>query len=154
MEIKPYAKPNRKRLEKQLLNTWLWEEHRDKPQWRQVRLGPLPTHELARMYMVTLRFADAVILDRGVVNIVEAKLRPDAGAIGQLLHYKMLFRSTHEFQAYASWPIKMTLLTSFLSLDIVEFASAHDVKYELWSLDPSEREELQRKLQSLSNATK
>ena len=68
--------------ETDMLNAWLWEKHRTDTQWRRIRLGVLPTKELARAYMTILRWADAIYLKDGVVHIVEAKLRADPGALG------------------------------------------------------------------------
>ena len=62
--------------ESELLSTWLWAKHRTALQWRNTRLGLLPTKELARMYMVTLRWVDAIFIENGVVHLVEAKLTP------------------------------------------------------------------------------
>lgn len=137
------------REESKLLNAWLWEEHRNNLQWRNVRLGPLPDHEKARMFMVTLRFADAIFLEDGYVNIVEAKLKPNGGAIGQLLQYKKLFPLTHAFKDLKDKPIKLILLAPYLSLDIVEFAKDHNIKYVLWDPDPNVRAELKRRKESL-----
>ena len=83
--------------ESDMLNAWLWEKHREDLQWRRVRLGPIPSKAMARMYMTMLRWADAVIVQDGIVYIVEAKLRPGPGAIGQLELYKKLFGNTLEF---------------------------------------------------------
>lgn len=118
--------------ESELVNMFLWEYHRTCPQWRRVRLGVVPTHELARMYMVTLRWADAIYIEGGEVFIVEAKLRPDAGAIGQLLLYKDLFGQTLEFMDY--WPLKvnMIFLCTRPDLNLAEQCSKHDIKYVIY----------------------
>lgn len=119
--------------EKALLNSWLWKEHQTSIQWRNVRLGPLPTKELARAYNVLMRFADAVYLEDGTVFIVEAKIRPGPGAIGQLELYLQLFKETPEFSAYKLWPIKLVLLTSILDLQMAEFASKKDIKLVIFN---------------------
>ena len=149
MVILDEAHFSNKRLESELVNKWLWEEHRNSLQWRRVRLGPLPTHEMARMYMVTLRFADAIYIEDGYVNIVEAKLKPTAGVVGQLFQYRDLFPQTHEFSAYKDFSIRLILLTPFLALDVVEFCSKHDIKYELWDTDPVVREGLKGKIEKI-----
>ena len=118
-----------------MLNAWLWAKHRTDPQWRRIRLGVLPTKQLAKMYSVMLRWADAIYLKEGTVYIVEAKLRPMPGAIGQLELYKQLFVNTPEFKAYWHWPIRMVLLTSIHDLQMVEFASSKDIAYEVFSVE-------------------
>lgn len=124
--------------ESELVNMFLWNYHRTSPQWRRVRLGVVPTHEMARMYMVLLRWADAIYIENGEVFIVEAKLRPDSGAIGQLLLYKDLFRQTLEFRDY--WPLKinMVFLCTRPDLNLMEVCTKHDIKYVVY--DPRKSE--------------
>ena len=121
--------------ESDMLNAWLWEKHRTDIQWRRIRLGVLPTKELARMYMCILRWADAIVLHDGIVYIVEAKLRPAPGAIGQLELYKKLFLQTPEFEQYKNWPIKLLLLCAEPDLNMVEFCSEKDIIYEVFTED-------------------
>ena len=83
--------------------------------------------------MVLLRWADAVIVKDGVVYIVEAKLRPSPGAIGQLELYAQLFPSTLEFTQYKNYPIKMLLLASIPDLAIAEMASKKGIIFEIFS---------------------
>ena len=120
--------------ESDLVNKWLWEFHPTSIQWRRVRLGIVPGKEMAKEYMVILRWADAVFIEDGQVNIVEAKLRPDAGAIGQLEHYKMLFGRTPEFSQYWLYPINLILLTSYMDLEIVELCSQKGIRYEFYQI--------------------
>ena len=127
--------------ESQLVNLWLWDKHRESLQWRRVRLGPLPNKEGARLFLVTLRWADAIFVQGGRVTIVEAKLRPGGGAIGQLLQYRDLFSSTPEFSDFHHLPIDLILLAPIITLDIVEMASKHDIKYELFTEEDGRRVE-------------
>jgi hypothetical protein len=116
--------------EAKLVNDWLWTFHPTSLQWRRVRLGIVPDKEYAKMYMVILRWADAIFIEDGKVHIVEAKLRPDAGAIGQLEHYKDLFTRTPEFQQYWNYPIELILLTPYLDLELVALCSKKGIRYE------------------------
>lgn len=130
------ASSDRKTIkESDLVRLWLWKFHRESPQWQRVRLGSLPDKEGARLLLVTLRWADAVFVENGAVHIVEAKLVPNAGAIGQLLQYHDLLPHTPEFSAYRNMPIRLILLVPFVALDIVEMASKHDIDYEVFTLD-------------------
>ena len=119
--------------ESDLVNKWIWEFHKTALQWRRVRLGIVPTKEMAREYMVVLRWADLIFIEGGAVNIVEAKLRPTAGAIGQLEHYKELFKRTPEFREYWEYPINLILLTPYMDLEIAEMCSRKGIIYEHWS---------------------
>ena len=125
--------------EKALLNAWLWDKHRSDPQWRRVRLGVLPTKESNRIYMTILKWADAVFLHRGIVYIVEAKIRPNFGAIGQLEGYADLFHNTLEFSNYKEWPVKLILLTTVVDLNTVELASKKGIQYEVFTMDDVNR---------------
>ena len=119
----------RKRDETQLVNVWLWETHRNALQWRRVRVGFAPTHEFGKMMQVTLRWVDAIFFENGVVYLVEAKLRPDAGALGQLKLYKQEFVRTPEFEAYWHKPIKMVFLCKKFDAALAELAAAEDIIY-------------------------
>ena len=121
--------------EKVFLNAWLWKFHRANPQWKRVRLGPVPNPEQARLFSVLLRWADAVYLERGSLVIVEAKLKPNFGAIGQLLGYKMLIKATPEFENYVAWNVRMLLLTKYPDLAVTELASKFDIEHEVWNPD-------------------
>jgi len=118
--------------ESELLSRWLAQFHRTAPQWKRVRLGEVAFPEEAKYYKVILRWCDAIFLEDGVVYIVEAKLRPDLGTIGQLEGYKELFIVTPEFQQYWNWPIKMILLSATLDLNIAELCKKKDIIYEFW----------------------
>ena len=125
--------------ETDMLNAWLWEKHREDLQWRRVRLGVLPTKALARMYMTMLRWADAIVVKEGIVYIIEAKLRPSPGAIGQLELYKKLFANTLEFTQYREYPIQMVLLASIPDLAIAELCSEKDIIFEIFSQEDVNR---------------
>lgn len=125
--------------ESDVLNTWLWDKHRTDIQWRRVRLGVLPTKQLARIYMTMLRWADAIVLDHGAVLIIEAKLRPQPGAIGQLLLYEQLFKVTPEFSAYSHWPIRKMLLTTLADINLIQLASNENIEYEIFTVEDVNR---------------
>ena len=79
-----------------------------------------------------LRWCDAIFIEDGFVNIVEAKLRPDLGTIGQLEGYKELFPVTPEFDQYKDWPIKMILLSPVLDLGVAQICTKKGITYEVW----------------------
>jgi len=119
-------------LESVLLTKWLKTFHRTAPQWKRVRVGEVADKEEAKFYKVILRWCDAVFIEDGFVHIVEAKLRPDLGAIGQLEGYKELFKVTPEFSQYINYPIKMILLSATLDLNIAELCQKKDITFEVW----------------------
>lgn len=115
-----------------LLTRWLAKFHRDKPQWKRVRLGVPANPEEAKFLQVALRWADAIFLEDGIVNIVETKLKNLSSGIDQLNDYAELFKVTPEFSSYVNWPIKKILVSPFLDLFVAEKASKNDVEYIVW----------------------
>lgn len=115
-----------------LLTRWLASFHRTHLQWKRVRLGIPANPEEAKLYSVMQRWADCIFVEDGIVHIVEAKLRPDFGTIGQLEGYKELFVVTPEFSEYVNWPIKLILLTSYLDLAVAESCSKRGITYEFY----------------------
>lgn len=93
----------------------------------------MPNPAQAKVFSVLLRWADAVFLEEGNLVIVEAKLRPNFGAIGQLLGYKMLIKATPEFENYVAWPVRLLLLTKEPDLAVTELASKFDIEHEIWN---------------------
>ena len=116
-----------------LLTRWLAEFHRTQVQWKRVRLGIPANPAEAKLYSVLMRWADAIFLEEGVVWIVESKLRPDLGTIGQLEGYKDLFYVTPEFSQYANWSVKLILLSPVLDVGISQICAKKDIVYEVYS---------------------
>ena len=77
--------------EGRLVNEWLWKTYPTKLQWKRVRLGQTPNKVEAAYYKVLLRWADAIVINDMDVVIIEGKIRPGFGALGQLEAYKELF---------------------------------------------------------------
>ena len=115
-----------------LVNRWLAKFHRTALQWTRVRLGIPANPEEAKLYSVLLRWADAIFIEKGFVNIVEGKLRPEFGAIGQLEGYGDLFKVTPEFSQYEEWPIKLILLSPVMDLGIAQICTKKGITYEVW----------------------
>jgi len=125
--------PRKKRkIEHRYVYEWLMTFHPTALQWRRVRLGPLPFKELYPLAKITLRWVDAIYIENNVVHIVEAKLRPDLGAISQLKHYARLFPETPEFQQFKDWPIKKILLIPYPWKDLVEAARMEGIEVVVW----------------------
>ena len=116
-----------------LVNRWIAKFHRTALQWTRVRLGIPANPEEAKLYSVLLRWADAIFIEDGVVHIIEGKLRPELGAIGQLEGYKELFAVTPEFSVYANWPINLILLSPVMDLGIAQICSKKGITYEVWA---------------------
>lgn len=114
--------------EARFVNEWLATFHPNALQWRRVRLGTVPLVEHARLYRVTLRFADAIFLEDDVVHIVEAKLRKQAEAMGQLELYRELYRKTPEFSMFQDKQVKLILLTPRTDEDLNNLAAMKGIQ--------------------------
>lgn len=96
--------------------------------------------------MTLLRWVDAIYLKDGVVYIVEAKLRSEPGALGQLKLYEQLFKNTPEFDAYKEWPIQKVLLTGVMDLNMAELCSKEDIEYELYTQEDVNKARMEMRL--------
>ena len=115
--------------EAKLVNEYLISKFPDDLQWRRVRVGPVPTKEDARYYGVMLRWADAIVKHNNIIIIIEAKIKPDLGAMSQIEEYIKLFGQTPEFSEYWALPRKGLLLTCFDSLDIKISCAERGIEY-------------------------
>jgi len=115
-----------------LLSRWLAKFHRTDLQWKRVRLGEVAFPEEAKLYSVILRWCDAIFIKDGIVYIVEAKIRPDLGSIGQIEGYKELFPVTPEFKQYWNYDVEMIILSAYLDLNIAELCKKKGIIYEVW----------------------
>jgi len=116
-------------LEARLVNEYISQNFPYSPQWRRVRLGPLPDKLNANMYKSALRWADAVVIGNGVVVIIEAKMTADTGAIGQLDYYADLFSRTPEFSLYWRLPVKKLFLTAVDDQQLRSYCAEKGVEY-------------------------
>ncbi len=130
-------------LEAKFVNQWLLMNHPDSLQWRRVRLGPLPTVDLSRMFMVTQNWIDAIVKKESEVLLIEAKLRNESAGIGQLLLYDSLFRQTPEFTELHEYPRKLILLCYRNIPAVREAVKQYDIEYVVfqpqWLIDALEK---------------
>lgn len=115
--------------EKRLLNDWLAEMHREHLIIRNMRLGKAVNQEEARMFSVMLRYADAVVIDNDTIHIIEAKLAPNGGAVGQLLQYGMLALETPELSQHRDKKIALVLLSAKRSGDVEEMCAKNGIMF-------------------------
>ncbi len=101
-----------------LLSWWLATYHQNAQIMMNVRIGPtasIPgvsemTPAMQRLSRVRNRWADAVYIESGTLNIVEAKMAPDPGIFSQLIHYARLVKADPEFATYATLPVNLIAL--------------------------------------------
>lgn len=115
------------------MREWMQLNHPTALQWRRVRIGPLPSKELSRMYQQTLRWVDGIFIEDNIVHIIEAKLKPDPRAIGQLQLYRRLFSETPEFTMFHGFQVKTILLTTAKDHNVETLAADNNIEYVIYS---------------------
>lgn len=103
-----------------LLSYWLATYHPLAEIWMNVRVGPNPP--LPQGFNPTLwdpylarvlnRWADAVYLESGTLNLVEAKMSPDPGIFSRLVHYGRKLRLDPNFSQYAGMQLNLIALVA------------------------------------------
>lgn len=111
---------------------WVQKYHSHALQWRRVRVGPLPKTENSSFFSVLRRWADLVFVEDDIVYIVEAKVRPDPGALSQLKLYERLFPQTPEFSQLSNKQIKLVFLTSMEDKEVKKLAAELGIEYEVY----------------------
>jgi len=100
--------------------------------WKRCEVGPIRGGKDAKYFKKLRRWADAIITDTERVFIIEAKMRPDHGAIAQVQTYMKLFPETPEFTQLRDLPVFGLLLTTQEDEAIQEVASMWGIGYEVF----------------------
>lgn len=103
-----------------LLSNWLVQYHPHATIYMQVRVGPTPVIDgvdpnnagLAALSRVANRWADAIFIENGTLNLVEAQMNPDPGVFSQLIHYARKLRLDPNWSTYSSWPLNLIALNA------------------------------------------
>jgi len=67
------------------------------------------------------------------VIIIEAKIRPDPGAISQLKLYGQLFPKTPEFKQLKHLPVKLMLVVAYHDPEVEELCKREGIEYRFFS---------------------
>jgi hypothetical protein len=105
-----------------------------------VRLGPthpvLLSEEMSeeerRMVTVWRRWADAIIITRTRLILLEASILPDPGDVSKLLLYEYLVRRTPELQLYLDRDIQKVLLIAIEDPVLTTIARAAGIEVVLF----------------------
>lgn len=82
-----------------------------------------------------MKFPDAIVLDASGVLIIETKMLPDAGAIGQLKLYRDLIPRTPRFEKISDKPIRMMLVTTRDDINVRALAENEGIEFEVFRPD-------------------
>ena len=101
-----------------LLSWWLATYHAGADISMNTRVGPVvapsiptfPAPADANLLRVRNRWTDAIFVENGALNLVEAKINPDPGIFSQLIHYARKIRADPEFATFASSPLNLIAL--------------------------------------------
>lgn len=124
-----------------LLKEWAATQPWDAEPIRELRLGPTTqsapgvtlTPAVEAMLRVANWYADLVGPRAGQLWVVEAKLQPDPGAIGQVLFYSRLIMSTPALKPLWGLPIRPVVLFGCDDRDVRNFAQSLGVIVEVFT---------------------
>jgi len=119
--------------ETELLSQFLNQNYRKEDVRRNVRLGKIRSLEHGKYLTLLQRKADAVVVYDDMIDIIEAKPKPDPEAMGQLLFYKWLLRQTPEYENMINKPIFLILLTCLHDSDLEECCAHYGISYRVFS---------------------
>lgn len=143
--IIPTAIPNgaRRRVpaSTKLLHEWITLTHPHDQVFYELKLGPTVGHvagvelnpKLTAMLRVTNWYADATIVTPDEIQVVEAKVAPQAGAISQLEHYRDLVLETPMLHEFPNRAVAMVLLFGFGDSAIVPRAQNRGIRVEIFT---------------------
>jgi hypothetical protein len=91
------------------------------------------TPQIEAMLRVSNWFADMVGVTPAAIKVIEAKLDPDPGAVGQALFYSRLVMSTPALRAYVTRPIQPVVLFAADDPDVRRMANSLGVAVEVYT---------------------
>lgn len=123
-----------------LLSWWLATYHASADHiWMQVRVGPsiaipgmLMTPAAEAMARVRNRWADAIFMEAGALNLVEAKMAPDPGVYSQLIHYARKLRADPAFAAYSKLPLNLIALIASDDPSLAQEAPWYGIRWVVY----------------------
>jgi hypothetical protein len=101
-----------------LLSWWLATYHPAADIIMNARVGPVvaapgltfPAPPSENLLRVRNRWTDAIYIEGGALNLVEAKIDPDPGIFSQLIHYARKIRADPNFADFAAAPLNLVAL--------------------------------------------
>jgi len=124
-----------------LLHEWAAMQPWDDPPTYELRLGPTPlsaavdvmTPEVERMLRVFNRYADLIGITPTEIQVVEAKMLFDPGAISQVQHYVDLVHYTPILRQFPGRQVVAVILVAFDDPIIHQRANAAGIRVIVYS---------------------
>lgn len=124
-------RPHR-RWENETVEEWRIARHPNALYWTRVRLGPIPNSEAGRTFNGLRRWADLVLYEDRTVYVIEAKMKPEPGALSQLELYLNLFAKTPEFSTFERRKVQGILLTTVEDEEVRRLAEGKGILFEVF----------------------
>jgi len=129
--------------ETRLLSEWMSKTYPDDTVMYRVRLGEFPAWARpgiergapAEIYMIYQRWADAIVLRKTEILIIEAKIRLEPGVISQIKLYGQLLPKTATFSEFKELPIRLIILTAMRDLEVEALAASEGIEIAVFSPD-------------------
>lgn len=127
--------------ESRLLAEYLAQKYPKDTVMYRVRLGQLPAWAAssisegvpADIYKVYQRWADAIVITKTHLILMEAKIKPDPGVISQIMLYNQLIPKTEALQQHRSLKRLNVLLIAQRDSEVEELARNNNITIEYFS---------------------
>jgi len=123
-----------------LLSWWLATFHPNADILMNLRVGPTTplagvasmTKSMQNLSRVRNRWVDALFIEGGALNLVDAKINPDPGIFSQLIHYARKVRSDPNWQRYNAWPLNLIALVYHNDESVAQEAPWYGVQWVVY----------------------
>lgn len=137
----PNGKRSRIRASSMLLQEWITAKYAGAQVFYELRLGPTQKHlagvqvtpQLEAMLRVANWYADAVVISSTEALVIEAKVDPDPGAVGQVLFYRSLIYSTPALAGFTHLPLMPVVLFAEDDSGVTPFARGLGCRVEIYT---------------------
>ena len=137
----PTAPSSKVPASRNLLQEWIALKYPQAKVWPELRLGPTNKHllgvqvspALEAMLRVSNWYADAVVMTGNELLVIEAKVDPIPGAVGQVLFYRTLIYSTPELQGWTVLPVQPVVLFAEDDSGVTPFARGLGCRVEIYT---------------------
>lgn len=129
--------------ETRLLSEWVSQTFTEDTVMYRVRLGGPPAWAQASIengapagiYTVYQRWADAIIIRKTDLIIIEAKIRLEPGVISQIKLYERLLPKTAAFYKFRELPIRLIILAAMRDPEVEAMAASEGIEVVVFSPD-------------------
>lgn len=143
-ERSPVASPSktgRRAWSTELVREWALKRYPGRPFFENLRLGPTEAHvygvtispAFERMLRVENWYADLVVPLDDSIQVIEAKVKANPGAVGQVLFYSRLVPSTPQLVELVNRPIQPVVLFAEDDTAVSNFARGLGVRVEIYT---------------------